>query len=211
MQVKDYRVAGAQSLFKPRLVLPSGILPQGCRDRVPVDRRKIYTAATQHCHLNPEIFCSAPSVRIAHLTHAFHKAVLISWQMVKLKRWWLHLFLHFHLPSPLPSKLRAVCARHHISKAQLLNFLLFCESITVPQLLWHLITSINILIYDKQDSLLGQQMFRRIKGSLAWKECSVIKRHLLTIANLRKRRNPGSEEKIVCFVFKREVLEGLTF
>lgn len=54
-------------------------------------------------------------------------------------------------------------------------------------------------------------MFRRIKGSLAWKECSVIKRHLLTIANLRKRRNPGSEEKIVCFVFKREVLEGLTF
>lgn len=29
-------------------------------------------------------------------TH-FHKTVLISWQMAKLKRQWLHLFLHFHL------------------------------------------------------------------------------------------------------------------
>lgn len=104
-------------------------------------------AAPQHpsvCHLNSEIFCSTPSLSITHLTHTVHKTVLISWQMVKLTRQWLHLFLHFHLHYHC---LQNVELSVQGTELQRHNYWTSCCSgkiITVPQLLWHLITSINI-------------------------------------------------------------------
>lgn len=204
VQVKDYRVAGAQSLLKPQLVLPSGILPQGCRDRVPVDRRRIYTLLLLLLTEVSATWVLRFSVWLLHSgLHTSHTLPIdLSWRADKWSNRKGSVYTYFYVFTSHHHWLQNLGLSVQGIKLQRHNYWTSCcsgERITVPQLLWHLITSINILIYHKQDSLVGQQMFRIIKGSWAWKECSVIKRHIWLYSQSEKEEPKLRGDHVFCF------------
>lgn len=150
------------------------------------------------CHLSAEIFCWLLHSGL-HTSHTL--PIELSWLADKWSNRKGSVYTYFYIFTSHHHCLQNLGLSVQGIKLQRHNYWTSCcsgERITVPQLLWHLITSINILIYHKQDSLVGQQMFRIIKGSWAWKECSVIKRHIWLYSQSEKEEPRLRGDHVFC-------------